>query len=146
MWTVHPAARAVFVVVLSSAFVAAGCAESSFELAPDSRLPKWFKLPSGTSRQEVKVTMDYYALPWGRRATFKLLDAQGRTLSEMNGKQQGRAPLELKSPPPGYPRGYPSYEIITVNGVVDVIEHRQMEPKFYVTDDPLVRKEFGLLQ
>jgi len=122
----------------------AGCAESSFELAPDSRLPKWFELPTGISRQDVKVTMDYYVLPWGRRATFKLLDAQGRKLSEKSWKQQDLEPVTLKSPPPGYPRGYPSYEIITVNGVIDVIEHRKMEPKFYVTDDPLVRKELGV--
>jgi len=31
-----------------------------------------------------------------------------------------------------------TYEAITVNGVVDIIEHRKMEPYFYLTDEPEV--------
>ena len=34
----------------------------------------------------------------------------------------------------------PAYEVISVDGTVDVIEHRKMEPVFYLADDPLVRK------
>jgi len=40
--------------------------------------------------------------------------------------------------------GYPSYEVITLNGITDIIEHRRMEPIFYVTDDPAVWKELGV--
>ena len=42
---------------------ALGCPEANFDLAPDSRLPKWFKLPPGLSRADVTVTMDYYIPP-----------------------------------------------------------------------------------
>jgi hypothetical protein len=35
-----------------------GCEESSFDLAPDSRIPKWFSLPAGVQRSDVKVTME----------------------------------------------------------------------------------------
>ncbi len=27
------------------------------------------------------------------------------------------------------------YEVVTVNGITDVIEHRAMEPLFYMSDD-----------
>lgn len=116
--------------------------ESSFELARESRLPKWFTLPPGLSRTDVTVTMDYYL----KHTTFKLLDAKKQKLAEVNGKNKSLEPLMRKTPQPGFPAGYPSYEIITVNGVTEVIEHRQMEPIFYITDDPAVLAEFGLIQ
>jgi hypothetical protein len=46
----------------------------------------------------------------------------------------------------GFPSGYPAYEVITVNGMTDIIEHRKMEPMFYMTDDPAVWKELGVTQ
>lgn len=56
--------------------------ESQFELAPDSRLPKWFTLPKNLSREDVTVQMSYYIEPCkitGNKsglgcATFELLD------------------------------------------------------------------------
>ena len=44
--------------------------ESTFELAPESRLPKWS--PPGLTREEVTVTMCYYVKSSGRTATFTL--------------------------------------------------------------------------
>ena len=58
---------------------------------------------------------------------------------------QGEKSL-TEPPPPGFPPGYPAYEVITVNGITDIIEHRKMEPIFYVTDDPAVWKELGVGQ
>jgi hypothetical protein len=49
--------------------------------------------------------------------------------------------LCLKVPSPGFPAGYPSYEIVSIGGVTEIIEHRKMEPIFYVSDDPAVRAE-----
>lgn len=118
--------------------------ESSFELAHESRLPKWFSLPPGLSRADVTVTMNYYVKPSGRTSTFILLDAKRHKLAEMDGFQRGLEPLKLKKPRLGFPPNYPSYEIVTVNGVIEIIEHRQMEPIFYITDDPAVRAEFGV--
>jgi len=132
--------------------------ESSFELARESRLPKWFALPSGLSRSDVTVTMDYYIGSHLRTATFTLLKINkdsrgpegrpsGQKLAEVNGTEKGLEPLTLKNnprPQSGYPIPYPSYEIITVNGVTEVIEHRRMEPIFYITDDPAVLSELGV--
>lgn len=114
--------------------------ESSFELAPESRLPKWFTLPSGLSRSDVTVTMDYYI---GKTATFKLLDTKKAILAKVDGTVKGTEPLLRKMPQPNFTEGYPAYEIITVNGISDIIEHRKMEPIFYTTDDPAVWAELN---
>jgi hypothetical protein len=115
--------------------------ESTFELASESRLPKWNTLPSGLTRVDVSITMNYYIKPWGRSATFILRDNKGKVLAKVYGKEKGYEPLQLKNPPKGFDAGYPAYEIITVNGITEIIEHRKMEPIFYVTDDPAVWKE-----
>ncbi len=85
--------------------------------------------------------MSYYVNPWGRDATFILRDKKEQKLAKVKGKVKGLEPLQLKSPPKGFDPGYPAYEVITVNGMAEIIEHRKMEPIFYVTDDPAVRKE-----
>ena len=120
--------------------------ESTFELASESRLPKWITLPPGLTRADVSITMSYYIMPWGSSATFTVQDTKGQTLKKVDGKVKGLEPLELNHPPPGFPPGYPAYEIITVKGITDIIEHRKMEPIFYITDDPVVWKELGVEQ
>jgi hypothetical protein len=120
--------------------------ESTFELASESRLPKWISLPPGLARADVSLSMSYYVWPWGSRATFVLRDSKGKILTKVSGKVRGLGPNQLKEPRPGSPPGYPSYEVITVNGITEIIEHRRMEPRFYVSDDPAVRKELGVWQ
>jgi hypothetical protein len=136
-------------VALTIAGSTIGCAwfpESTFELASDSRLPKWITLPPGLTRADVSIEMSYYTAPWGSSATFILRDTKGHTLKKVEGKVKGLEPLQLKHPPPGFPPGYPSYEIITANRVTDIIEHRKPENIFYITDDPAVWKELGVEQ
>lgn len=116
--------------------------EASFSLASESRLPKWFKLLPGQTRADVTVTMDYYLDSSGRTATFALRDSSGLVTSKVTGKLKGLEPLQRSTKLTGYPEGYPSYEIITVGETSEIIEHRQVEPIFYVTDDPAVLAEF----
>jgi len=115
--------------------------ESSFELANESRLPRWFQLPEGATRGDVKVRMDYYISSSGRDATFTFSTANNKTIKKVDGSQKGLEPLMLKNSKNVY---YPSYEIITVDGITEVIEHRKMEPIFYITDDPGVLSELGV--
>ena len=131
---------------LSSAIGCEWFPESTFELAKESRLPKWMVIPPGLARSDVSVTMNYYVNFWGRDATFILRDTKGQIRAKIDGKLRGSYPIELKHPPPGYPPGYPSYEVITVKDMTEIIEHRKMEPIFYVTDDPAVWKELGVQQ
>ena len=91
--------------------------------------------------------MDYYVGINNRKAVFKLYDNNRLFyLMKITGLQRGRHPLELKNPPAGFPKHYPSYEVITVDGITEIIEHRKMEPIFYVTDDPAIWKELEVRQ
>jgi hypothetical protein len=54
--------------------------------------------------------------------------------------------VEFKSPPAGFPEGYPCYKVLKINGITDIIELRKMETFFYMTDDPAVWKELGVDQ
>jgi hypothetical protein len=135
--------------VLTIAGLEIGCEwfpESTFELASESRLPKWVTLPQGLTRADASITMSDYVMPWGGSTVFILQDAKGQVRIKVRGKTRGLGPSQLKHPPRGFPSGYPSYEVITVNGITDIIEHRKMEPIFYVTDDPAVWKELGVIQ
>jgi len=85
--------------------------------------------------------MSLYDSLWGSDVKFVLQDKRGRRLKKIFGKQTPQGSLQLKHPPPGFDPGYPAYEVITVNGITDIVEFRKMEPIFYVTDDPAVRKE-----
>ncbi len=105
--------------------------EATFTLSPASRLPSWFKLPPGYSRADVTVSMSYFVLSNGSIARFKMSTTRGETISRVTGTLRGLKPSVL----PGSHDGYPSYEVISVNGMVEVVEHRAMEPIFYVTDD-----------
>jgi hypothetical protein len=89
------------------------------------------------------MTMSYYTSPFGNSATFVLRRTLGAELSRVRGELLGAA-TTLKTRPAGFPPGYPSYQVISVNGITDVIEHRRMEPVFYLSDDPAVWRELGV--
>ena len=147
MDTINPKLSRYFVLFLSLLFVCQfliGCSESNFDLAPESRIPKWFKLPQGKSRTDIKVTMDYFIMPWGRKAVFKMWDTNGKKIAEVKGKQKGNEPIKLKYQKSGFPIGYPIYEIITADRITEIIEHRRMETIFYITDDSSVWTELGI--
>jgi hypothetical protein len=119
--------------------------ESTFKLASESRLPKWFTLPAGLTRADVSITMNYYSKPWGSSATFALQDAKKQIIEKADGTVKCKEPFRLKNPPQGFASGYPSYEAITVNGMTEIIEHRKMEPIFYITDDNAVWKQYSAI-
>jgi hypothetical protein len=136
----------VALTILGSAIGCEWFPEATFELASESRLPKWITLPPGLTRSDVSITMNYYSMPWGGRATFILQDTKRQIRTKVHGKTRGLGSNQLKHPPPGFPPGYPAYEVITVNGITEIIEHRKLEPIFYITDDPAVWKELGVAQ
>jgi len=122
--------------------IVTGCIESSFQLASESRLPKWIDVPPGLTRADISVTMNYYTNPLGADAKFIIKDKNRRIITTVNGKCGGLYHLPLKNPPPGYDSlHYPAFQVITVKSITEIIEHKKMEPIFYVNDDPAVRKE-----
>ncbi len=131
----------IIVALCVSCGAMTGCIESQFDLAAESRLPRWITIPPGITRADVAIEMRYYTVHGPR---FFLRDKKGRTLAQASGKETRhvkglRWPFCTGSSGIGDFK-YPCYAVITVNGVTEVIEHRKMEPVFYVTDDPAVRK------
>ena len=59
---------------------------------------------------------------------------------------RGKEPLTLEPHSDTGPIPYPSYEVLTANGITEVIEHRRMEPVFYISDDPEVRRKLRVDQ
>ena len=116
--------------------------ESTFDWRRTHALPKWVVLPSGTTRADVSLRMSYYILPSGRSAKFTLQSHGQQTIEKQNGSLRCKEPLQLKDPPRGSPSGYPAYEAITVGGITEIIEHKKMEPVFYVTDETAVWKQY----
>ena len=121
----------LIVALCISSSAITGCLESSFNLASESRLPRSVTPPPGLTRTDVSVTLNYYTTPLGDDMKFILKDKKGKKLAKIKGKAKCLYPLS----------GYPAYEVVVVNGITEIIEHRKMEPTFYVTDDPAVRKE-----
>jgi hypothetical protein len=129
-----PAAKQLLIAALCvSSCAITGCIESSFHLASESRLPRWIALPPGLTRKDVSVTLNYYSTlsTLADDAKFILRDKKGKKLTEVKGK--------VKHHPW---TGYPAYTAVVVNGTAEIIEHRKMEPIFYVNDDPAIRKKF----
>ena len=133
-------------LLLAACHPTRGCAESEFELAQEARVPRWFSLP-GKSRAEVTVTLTYYGPLVGseRTATVTLRTRQGKTLSKIVAPLRGQHP-QTTEPSSGTGQiPYPSYEVITANDITEVIEHRRMEPLFFINDDADVRMKLGVV-
>lgn len=110
--------------------------ESNFELSKDSRLPKWFSIPEGYERKNLTVKIYYYAPPPFVRSNFKAI---------------------LLGPPPEYKkikrkigthhwhprtleRGLtelPAYVVATIDGIEEIIEHKERGDVFNITDEPI---------
>jgi hypothetical protein len=88
----------------------------------------------------------YYPAPLigsERLATVTLRIRHGGS-EQVVAKLKGREPLTLEPHFESGPIPYPPYELLTANGVTEIIEHRRMEPVFYITDNPEVRRKLGV--
>jgi hypothetical protein len=135
----------LFGTLLASAWFANwGCEEffpeSTFKLATDSRLPRWVTLAPGLTRANTSLQLSYYVKPWGSIAQFVLLDGKGQILQKENGRN--KCSIQSNNRSTQSSSGYPAYEVISVNGITEIDEHKKMEPIFYVTDDPAVWKQY----
>jgi hypothetical protein len=130
------------ILVFALSVFLSGCAESNFDLSPTSRIPKWFDLPVSMNRADVQIELEYYIMPWGRTATVVMRSNKGQRIKTVKGKLKGGEPLTLTPHQMAEPSPYPSYEVITVKGVADIVEHRKQEPVFYMTDDPTIWTRF----
>ena len=121
-----------------------GCVEASFELASDSRLPVWFQVPAGLDRKDVAVHLDYMIGPAGRTATVTLRRVTGGKIASVVATLRGDHPLNVPPIPESAPTQYPNFEVLTVGDRSEVLEHRQPEARFYLTDEPGIKKALGV--
>jgi hypothetical protein len=113
-----------------------GCVESIFPLATDSRLPKWFTLPPGLTRADVKVELEAME-PTRRSLDIKvvLYNKKFKKLAEVRGKTIGAIMSR-------------SFFIDVVNGIPEITGlkyqsdgHGGKDSVFYVVDDPAFKKK-----
>jgi len=135
----------IALLLLVSCSPTRGCVESNFTLTPDSRLPKWFSLPSGYSRDMVTVELSYYSSPFPVEHTvFELVDQKGKILATVSGNMCLHPETKKKQNKHGgfdpEPDTYPHYVYVRVNGTIEVIEHIKA-PTFRIIDDPKLIKE-----
>lgn len=116
--------------------------ESTFVLANDSRLPKWIAVPPGSTRANVKLNMNYYIKPWGSKALFSLQGNNKQILEKVNATVMCKKPFQVAGATQEAASGYPLYQAVAANGLTEIIEHKKMEPRFYVTDNVVVWKQY----
>ena len=144
LFGLHMLKRLLLIAIPCFAVTACGFfPESKFFLSDESRLPKWFSLTAAPSRAQVTVEMAYYVSPLGRTASFILKQRDGKVITEVKGKVRDEHPVYFGPPSADALRRYPSYEVITVNGVSEAIEHRGMEKVFYISDNPVILNKLG---
>jgi hypothetical protein len=131
----------LWVLLLACCNPMRGCPESELNLRPGSRLPRWFSLPAGLSRDDVNVKVTFYATQGALDdAVMELVDQNGRSLATATGQMCWHPVMLDKVNPHGGldQSSFPAYVIITVHGITEVTEQFWMEPFFGVTDDPML--------
>ncbi len=111
--------------------------ESEFRLAPASRLPGWFAVPREYKREDVSVKIAYYTPLLGKTNFIAYLigpPPERKTLEKKYGVSRWHPGSEKR----WYAKydHYPDFNIVTMDGVTELIEHRHMAPIFHVSDDP----------
>jgi hypothetical protein len=145
-------ARIIYLLMLVCFCGCSSCPESEFELAPDSRLPKWFTLPKYLSRADVTVQMSYYIEPCGNLgnlgntnsfgcATFELWDIRNymhgqkqAIITEPNGVQYfGLLDMQGKNPTMSWDIMWPK-KLVAVDGNIIQQENTGGNPSYVVVN------------
>lgn len=121
----------ITVVFLSGCDLRYGFVESEFQLANESRLPKWFVMPPNYTRKDLTMTVTYYTFD-KTKIVIRGPAPDYKVLMEKVGTDRWH-PLTKQR---GYE--YPHYVIVSVDNIEEIFEHKKMEPVVYITDDPKV--------
>lgn len=129
-------------ILISACHPYRGFLESEFELAADSPLPTWFpEIPEGYTRDDLKIKMRYYS-PFldVDNVVFYVEASWWNTLYKETGRGE-HVPEFWEWAQVDWPKWhYPSYYQVTINGQTEIIEHRKMEPIFYISNKEAVEK------
>jgi hypothetical protein len=116
--------------------------ESQFHLAPESRLPRWFTEATEYKREDLDVEIYYYTPPFGKTNLIAYLigpPPERKKLQKKYGVERWHPGSEKR----WYAKydHYPNFNLATVDGVTELIEHRHMAPIFHVSDDPELKRD-----
>lgn len=129
--------------VFLSLLLVIGCAESCFQLSEESRPPKWCDSTGNVSNSVDSVRISYYVRVDGREAVVNCKGGFNKlTGSRFEVTLDGLQPLRLTDAV----NGYHSCEIVTLGGVTDVFEHREMGSDVFMTDDQNFLDELGAIE
>lgn len=136
--------RALFLTAFLFLTACSGSATPPFTLASDSRLPKWVVLPKDVRRDEVAVELTFRT---GSDARIEVLKGEWpfrRTLQDITAKGfEGHLEAQKLAVPSSDPRFDFVYDVLVVNGVVDIVEHPCLCPDFRMSDDSEVWAAFA---
>lgn len=110
-----------------------GFIESRFQLAPESRLPRWIKIPSNIDRNTITVEITLYTFDRAK-IVVRGLPPETQVLQEVTGKYRWHTFTEKQFIEKGSYAIYPNYSIINVDGVDEIFEQKRLEPLLYVAD------------
>jgi hypothetical protein len=109
-------------------------------LAEESRLPAWFQIPDGMKRQDLDVILTYYSMGAADIELFDIRGEKPKSLKEIRGENHHH-PAYWEWAQLDWPkRSHPGFVVINVKGVTEIIEHKKMEPLFYISDEAAVQR------
>ena len=129
-------------MVLGACHPIRGFIESEFTLAPESPLPVWYHdLPDGYTREDLMIRIRYYApLFDADDAVFWVESSRLNTLFKATGRIERHPQFYEWAQKDWKARHYPSFIKITINGQTEIIEHKKMEPIFYISNEESLMK------
>lgn len=136
----------LLVLLMAACNPVRGCPEANFQLMPDSRLPRWFSLPPGYTRDDVTVKISYY-VPWAQidDAVIALVDERdGHTLAQVTGERCWHPQIDRirRNAHGGFDgESGPRYTIVRAADVTEVIDHPTRGSRLRITDDPVLVQE-----
>ncbi|HUK57107.1 MAG TPA: hypothetical protein VLY20_10660 [Nitrospiria bacterium] len=129
-------------ILLSACNLQYGFIESEFQLAAESRLPRWFVVPPGYKREDLGMTITLYFrpfLPYLDKMVIYDLGPGHKELLKKIGTERWHPCTARQFEEKKTGAVYPNYSIVTVDGIEEIFEQRVPGNILYITDDPQLR-------
>ena len=133
----------VSVFFLISCHPIRGFLESEFTLAPESHLPVWIELPHDIKRDDVTIYLQYYTPMFDVNDTVLIVKDGWRTIYKETGTSNNHPKYWAWANKNWPKRAHPGFVNITIDGKTEIIEHKKMEPIFYISNESAVKHTMG---
>ncbi len=129
------------IITILIAIIIAGCdprygfIESKFKLSEKSRAPKWILSADKYNSKKYKILITIYSGPFGEKAKVCLADDNGNNLIKCKigshkWSEQTRNEFKIN----GSNSVYPNFTIITIDGIPEVFEQKELSDILYISD------------